>query len=511
MTNWSEGYTKDITYTAGYYDMLNHNHIMVPLLMANLQPPKVVNACELGFGFGVSVNIHAAAGDVNWYGTDFNPSHALFAQHIANQVNPSKVFISDQAFAEFCQRPDLPSFDFIALHGIWSWISPQNREIILDFIRRKLNVGGVVYISYNTLPGWASKSPVRHLLNQYYPMFASGQGKTQAVKQALEQTKNLISMSKTISEQAPHLLEYIDEVSSQNSNYVIHEYLNQDWQPMYFSEIEALLQQAKLNYACSANYLDDFEDVLFTEEQQKFMADISDVSLKQTTKDFMLNKQFRRDYWVKGKLPLTNAEVEKAWRKLNVVLINPSNKLSNVISRHLTTTIKEEFYQPVIEKLTDRNIHSLDTLCNELKAVMKPSLVFHVIALLVSRKDVFITQAPEIIEQAQADCDKLNQVVLDNAFSSNSIYYLASPVIGGGIVMNRIELLFVSAYKQKMAETEWESFAYEMLALHNQRLLKEGKELIEKEDVFAELSRLKQEFIQEKLDMLKILRIIYPS
>ena len=62
----------------------------------------------------------------------------------------------DQAFAEFCARPDLPDFDFIGLHGIWSWISDENRAVIVDFIRRKLKVGGVLYISYNTQPGWAA-------------------------------------------------------------------------------------------------------------------------------------------------------------------------------------------------------------------------------------------------------------------------------------------------------------------------------------------------------------------
>jgi len=44
----------------------------------------------------------------------------------------------------------LPDFDYIGLHGIWSWISDENRQVIVDFIRKKLKVGGVLYISYNT-------------------------------------------------------------------------------------------------------------------------------------------------------------------------------------------------------------------------------------------------------------------------------------------------------------------------------------------------------------------------
>ena len=42
--------------------------------------------------------------------------------------------ISDESFELFCARDDLPQFDFIGLHGIWSWISDKNRLIIRDFL-----------------------------------------------------------------------------------------------------------------------------------------------------------------------------------------------------------------------------------------------------------------------------------------------------------------------------------------------------------------------------------------
>jgi len=39
--------------------------------------------------------------------------------------------------------------------------------VIVDFIRQKLKVGGVLYISYNTLPGWAAFAPMRHLMTEH--------------------------------------------------------------------------------------------------------------------------------------------------------------------------------------------------------------------------------------------------------------------------------------------------------------------------------------------------------
>lgn len=154
MNDWTSGYVADIGYTYGYYPELNPQRVMLAFLNSGLIPPKFTNACELGFGQGVSTNIHAAASVCSWYGTDFNPAQASFAQELAASSGLT-AHLYDEAFDEFTKR-DLPEFDYIGLHGIWSWISDENRVVIVDFIKKKLKVGGVLYISYNTLPGWGA-------------------------------------------------------------------------------------------------------------------------------------------------------------------------------------------------------------------------------------------------------------------------------------------------------------------------------------------------------------------
>src|SRR5580698_2750005 len=84
MTDWTSGYVADVNYSFGYYPELNPLRARLILLNAALAPPGTVVACELGFGQGVSVNIHAAASDTLWWGTDFNPSHAVGAHALAD-------------------------------------------------------------------------------------------------------------------------------------------------------------------------------------------------------------------------------------------------------------------------------------------------------------------------------------------------------------------------------------------------------------------------------------------
>ena len=120
MSDWSAGYVSELGYTYGYYEELNPNHIDLCLLSKGLQPPTITHALELGFGQGVSINIHAAASDVTWAGTDFNPSQASFARQLAGQSG-AKANLLDASFQEFLATDDTPEYQFIGLHGIWSW------------------------------------------------------------------------------------------------------------------------------------------------------------------------------------------------------------------------------------------------------------------------------------------------------------------------------------------------------------------------------------------------------
>src|SRR6185369_3766074 len=203
MSDWTAGYVADIGYVFGYYHELNPMRVKLAFLSAGLAPPEMGSACELGFGQGVSVNLHAAASVTQWSGTDFNPSQTAFAQELA-AASGSGARLYDEAFADFANRADLPDFDYIGLHGIWSWISDENRAVIVDFIRRKLKVGGVLYISYNTLPGWAAFAPMRHLMVAHAETIgAAGVGTVQRVNGALDFAKRLLDTKPLYARSSP--------------------------------------------------------------------------------------------------------------------------------------------------------------------------------------------------------------------------------------------------------------------------------------------------------------------
>ena len=83
MADWTAGNVSNIDYTFGYYQELNPLRAQLAFLNQGLVYPEVKNACELGYGQGLAINLHAATSSTHWYGTDFNPSQAGFAQELA--------------------------------------------------------------------------------------------------------------------------------------------------------------------------------------------------------------------------------------------------------------------------------------------------------------------------------------------------------------------------------------------------------------------------------------------
>jgi methyltransferase-like protein/2-polyprenyl-3-methyl-5-hydroxy-6-metoxy-1,4-benzoquinol methylase len=59
---------------------------------------------------------------------------------------------------------DLGEFDYIVAHGIYSWVPADVREHLLGLCKRHLAPNGLVYVSYNTYPGWHMLGTLRDMM-----------------------------------------------------------------------------------------------------------------------------------------------------------------------------------------------------------------------------------------------------------------------------------------------------------------------------------------------------------
>ncbi len=510
MNNWTDGYIADIEYTYGYYGELNPLRVAMPFLNVALMPPTIATACELGFGQGVTVNIHAAASDVRWYGTDFNPGQAAFAQSLAESAR-SGAQLFDQSFGEFCNRADLPDFDFIALHGIYSWISDENQRSILDFVRRKLKVGGVLYISYNTLPGFAATGPLQHLLSEHGRVMAPpGSPLLGKVDAALEFVEKLMALNPVYGIVNPSFIERLRQVKNQNRQYVAHEYFNHHWRPLRFADLAESLGEAKLTFACSAHYLDHVDALNLTTDQHRFLAELTDPVFRQTVRDFIVNAQFRRDFWVKGARRLPLVDQVEALKQLKIMLTGVRSEVAlNVTGalgkRDMTPTV----YDPILEILADHAPKTIGEIEQSLSgAGLRLATIYEAIMVLAGKGDLVVVQDEAAQARAKAHTDRLNLRILDRARTSSDLLHMASPVNGGGVAAGRFHQLFLLASRQgRQSADEMAQFAWDTISPQGQRVLREGKTIESQEDNLAELAIQARDFIDHRLSIFQKLQI----
>ncbi len=509
MSTWNQGYVTSVEYTYGYYGELNPSLAAFNLAYAGVDSSKVKTACDLGFGQGVSVSIHSAAQTTQWWGTDFNPQHAVFAHGLSGGAG-STAKLSDQGFAEFCSRTDLPDFDFIGVHGIWTWISNENQEIIVDFIRRKLRAGGILYISYNTYPGWADIAPVRHLLKQHVEvMEGHGASPFKSIENGVEFLGNLIAANPFYAMAAPRALQQVLSLGRNNPNYTVHEYLSKDWNTMYFSEFAKCMEAAKVTFVCSANSLDAVDAINLTPEQKVLLDAIDDPQFRESVRDYCVNQQFRRDLWVKGASKLNVYERAASIRRQRVILVQDRASLELKVRGGLgEATLHAQVYDPVLDFLADGAVHTVAEVEAACIGVTRDQ-VFSAIQLLVGKGALQVAQTSEEAAATRSACNLLNARITAQADIRPQINYLASPITGGGIQVPRFHQLFIAAIAGGATTPEaWATHAWARLDALGQKLIKDGQPIASADENLAELTEQAKSFQAKRLPTLRALGIV---
>ncbi len=461
----NDRYVTDITYTMNYKPEINPLLIDFSFLLAGLRAPPINTACELGFGQGLSLNFHAAGSAIAWYGNDFNLKHVLFAEELA-RASDTNCLLSPQAFRTFCARTDLPDFDFICLHGIWSWIDDDNRAIIVEFLNRKLKPGGVAYVSYNALPGMTDVMPIRKMLSEHASLANPDEGDLATkIENAITFVERFMQINPKLSSDFPNMVQRLNHIKKQPKQYLAHEYFNSDWKPAHFSDLKDVLGPAGLQFACSANLIDHFSDIYLNQDQIDFLNSIDDVSMRESMKDSIINQQFRADYWIKDPQPLSPDDKDAALKAIRVVLVKDFAKITPEFMTYMgTASLHQSVCEPILAVLSDYQPHSLHDIHETLKYQgLTLDQVLRVVAIFIAKEDLALANSDEVIEQVSHTCERLNTYLLARGTIADDVNYMVSPLTGGGVLVPNIEQLYLVGGRRKLPDpVSWMKFAWDV-------------------------------------------------
>ncbi len=252
------------------------------------------------------------------------------------------------------------------------------------------------------------------------------------------------------------------------------------------------------------------DPVNLTADQQAFLKEIPDAVFRESVRDFMVNQQFRKDYWVKGPRKLNPLEQVEALRSQNVMLTTHRPDVSLKVTGALgEATMTEAIYNPILDVLADHKSKTIGQIEQALKdKAIAFAQLLQAVMVLTGGGHLNAVQDDAILPKAKKQTDKINAYLMNKARSSNDISYLASAVTGGGVAVGRFQQLFLLALAQgKKQPADWAQFVWQILSAQGQRIVKVGKTLETPEDNLTELTEQATAFATKQLPILKALQI----
>ncbi|MCX7402958.1 MAG: class I SAM-dependent methyltransferase [Planctomycetia bacterium] len=366
----ADGYVTDVSYTPGFYPNMAPVAMRYVAALNRVVPPQTANGfryLELGCGLGRSLTTLAAANPKGEFvGIDVNPNHTASIQ---KDITAGKLSNARVITADFGHLPkDLGKFDFIALHGVLSWVVPTVRDAIISIAKKHLASGGLLLVSYNSMPGWAALQPIRGILRQY-ALLRQGDS-AQRMRDALAYLVFIRDKQAKYFEDNPRAATYVDGLLKQDVNYLVHEYLNEHWTSFYFSEVAGMFGTAGLAFVGSLPVFTNFWDLCVRPDFQELFRTTTNRLVTESHKDFCANTAFRWDIYSNG--PRMMPEVADRLREADDLFFHVT--AANVTLPYqsnlgvVTSTVQGPLYQSLLGLLADKSLRLSEILAaNELK------------------------------------------------------------------------------------------------------------------------------------------------
>jgi hypothetical protein len=147
------------------------------------------------------------------------------------------------------------TFDYIIVHGVYSWVPANVQQHTLGVIRDLLSPSGLAFVSYNVNPGWRLKGAVRDLAQYYTARFDNPKERVRQARALVEFMASSMQSAVVGGVEEPLVRLLQDEAGrfpKYPDSYVLHEYLEPCNEPVYFHEFARRVTDAGLKYVGDA-------------------------------------------------------------------------------------------------------------------------------------------------------------------------------------------------------------------------------------------------------------------
>ncbi len=286
------------SYNAIPYESLPISYTYVPFLAAlgrlyglETPDPSACRVLELGCAEGSNIVPMAYYfPNSEFVGIDLSEVQIASGQaHIdALELSNIKLHVDDLAQMRVS---DYGKFDYIIVHGVFSWVPPAVQQRILQLGKALLSEQGMMYISYNTYPGWHQHMVLRDAFKFYCEDAIEPEQKKQKINAAIDYLKGFFTT--TNNDFSAYYVKRLASLKTQTSSYIYHEYLEDYNAPLYLTEFIKQIEADEMQYVSDA-YLPIDVPVLLGKARFAYLKNIKPRIKQLQAMDFMINQRFRR-------------------------------------------------------------------------------------------------------------------------------------------------------------------------------------------------------------------------
>lgn len=504
----TEEYLTDTPYIWGFYGDFGPQNLRYVAMLCGLRAPELdrpFRFLELGCGNGESLVTYAACfPSGEFHGVDLNGEHTANAARLAKEGGLANVTVHHASFAEFLQA-DAGDFDFVALHGVYSWVGPEVRREIQEILAKKLRPGGYAYVSYNALPGWAAMMPLRQI------MLAYTQGmdlpSDERARRGLQYLVYLRDNGAGYFANNTAAHKKVDELLGYDAKYIAHEFFPRHWTPFYFEDVAADMDHAGLAFAGSIPGWMNIRELSVPQKFRTLLDSAPSRLVFETHKSFVLNEMFRRDLYAKLPAEPLPADVCAGWEE---VVFGPLVLGGELRLEHAFPVGRVAYTDPIYPVLAnlllERTWRFGDLCAAPELAGHEPLRILHSLHYLCGGGQFGTFRAPLPPVPAETTGPwrltlPLDRVLLRERLLADGRTDIASRVVGTGVRLGMIAGLFALGADATGEEypVDW---ALQFLRAHDHTLKVEGRVLAGEQEQREVLAQRFAEFRRDRLRLL---------
>ena len=418
------GYFLDDIYVSSYHEKQSSAWASFRLALDGIAHRPFRTALDLGCGLGTTAILDSLTTDCVWDGIDLNPDQVYRADRYSEALSLESSFLLGQ-FEDVIASGK--QYDYIAAHGILTWVSDASRLQLFQVIKKLLRPGGVVFLSQNTPFGWSHLQPVRelfYLLHREKPAIS--------LTEKLNEVQSFVEGSAAFVRRYPEVVEKIEGIKKTSAKYIPHEYLNDIWDLLSFNDVESYARHASLSFLGSADLSYSIPSLT-----EKITADLG--LSKNAQEDFLdafTLRSFRSDFWALGTGRLTNIEWARGLFNYEFFCgenLKLEKKFQTVFG---TIDVRADLYDPYFDELRTNGCLDEDFLLSQINS-FGIKVVSEILKVLILTGDV--QWKPRYSGDSWVETS--NKILVDNWHLSSDSNYLISKRTHRPVQADPLEIL----------------------------------------------------------------------